>query len=357
MGLYQISIRNVRNIREAQVDLGSNLNIVFGNNGSGKSSLLESIHLLGRARSFRTKHIAEVINNQAKELFVSGKIGDQNDLIHRIGVRLGNQKKAIRVDGMEVHSGVGLLECLPLQFISPLSYLLVEGPPTLRRQYLDWGLFHLEEEYSDEWKRFKRCLAQRNSALKSGCAPKNGVWNAEFAKYGTIIAERREQYLNQLRPYLESIGAELLPSNKVVFEYDRGWDWNQELGQMLVQDYRKDLKFGFTHTGPHKSDLVLKVHGRTCKSFLSRGQIKILVLAMKLAQIKFLIEKKKKFTSLLIDDFCAELDSGNSIKLKKFIFDMNVQSFITATDRESVGTLCDLNTTLFHVEQGYIRAI
>ncbi len=357
MRLSQIRIKNVRNIRDALVDPGPNLNILFGNNGSGKTSLLESIHLLGRAGSFRTKHFSEIISNEARELVVSGSIDLRNHLSRRIGIRLENKKRTIRIDGAEVHSRLELLECFPLQFISPLSYLLIEGPPILRRQFVDWGVFHDQEQYAEEWKRFKRCLSQRNSTLKSASAGSKGVWDAEFEKYGTIIARRRKEYLDELRPYVESVGKELLPYNNVVFEFFRGWDLNQELHEALRKDYRNDLKFGFTHSGPHKSDLILKVDDRTCKSFLSRGQTKLLVLAMKLAQIKLLIDKRNIFTSVLIDDFCAELDRENSIKLKTFLSDMGLQCFITAMDRESVGTLYGINTTVFHVERGHIQAI
>lgn len=357
MRLGQIRIRNVRNIRDALVDPGPNLNIVLGTNGSGKSSLLESIHLLGRAGSFRTKHISEIINHEAKELVISGDIKQKTDLTHRIGINLGNRKRTIRIDGTEVHSRMELLECFPLLFISPLSYLLIEGPPNMRRQFVDWGVFHLEQQYPDEWKRFKRCLTQRNSTLKVGNVSSKGVWDAEFVKYGTIITRRRKEYLDQLLPYLEEIVEELLPSIHVVFEYFEGWNLNQELHEVLTEEYRKDLQFGYTHSGPHKSDLVLKVNDRSCKSFLSRGQTKLLVLAMKLAQIKLLIDKRNKFTSLLIDDFCAELDRGNSKKLKQFLSDMDLQCFITAMDRDSVGTLCGINSTLFHVEHGHIDAI
>lgn len=250
-----------------------------------------------------------------------------------------------------------MLEYFPLQIVTPLSYLLIEGSPTIRRQFMDWGVFHLERSYPEEWKRFKRCLNQRNSALKVQKRSDKEVWDFEFAKYGTIVARRRQEYLIQLLPYMQNIGDQMLPSKIFEVDYFPGWDSQQELATILKKDFQRDSKFGFTHSGPHKSDLLLKINGRSCKSYLSRGQVKLLVLVMKLAQIKLLIDQRDIFGSLLIDDFCAELDSKNSNSLKQFLSDLDLQCVLTAMDRDSVGTLCGINSTLFHVEQGCVQVI
>ncbi|MGH8557551.1 MAG: DNA replication/repair protein RecF [Methylococcales bacterium] len=355
MRLNEIRIANLRNIREAVVHPGPKINIIFGDNGSGKSSFLESIHLLSRANSFRTNHVSEIINLRARQLVVSGTIELDNRLIKKITVGLKDKKRGIRIDGVEGFSRSDLLKCFPLQFVSLISYLLIEGPPTTRRQFLDWGVFHMEPAYSEEWKRFRRCLLQRNTLLKAGRLAGSGVWDIEFEKYGTIVAARRKSYLEQLVPIIQELGERILPSKSIIIEYFPGWDLDQGLNKSLIRDFKRDFKFGFTHSGPQKSDLVLKVDGRNCKGHLSRGQIKLLVLTIKLAQIKLLIDKGKAFGTLLIDDFCAELDNRNLKMLKQFLSDMDFQCFITAMDRNNLGTLCGIDPTLFHVEQGCIK--
>jgi DNA replication and repair protein RecF len=357
MKLKKLRIANVRNIRDAVVRPGPNLNIVFGNNGSGKSSLLESIYILGRAHSFRTKQSAEVISAESKELSVHGSVESEQGITQKIDVSIGHGKKTIRIDGTEVRTRINLLHSFPIQFISPLSYLLIEGPPTMRRQFMDWGLFHSESQFPEEWKKFKRCLIQRNMALKDGNSTVQRVWDVEFAKYGTMIAHSRKTYLDELLPYLEEIADQLLPAKKIVFEYFPGWDLSKSLSDVLIRDCRRDRKFGFTNSGPQKSELTLKINKRTCKSLLSRGQIKLLVLAMKLAQINLLVDKRNSFGSLLIDDLCAELDGSNLKNVKQFLSDKNLQCFVTAMDPNSLGTLCGVNTTLFHVEQGRLQEI
>lgn len=357
MKLRRLRITNLRNIRDAVVNPGPNLNIIFGNNGSGKSSLLESIYVLGRADSFRTKQSADIISSETSELSVSGSVESETGFVERIGVSIEHGRKIIRIDGTEVHSRIKLLHSFPIQVISPLSYLLIEGPPTIRRQFMDWGLFHSESQFPEEWNKFKRCLTQRNLALKDGNSTIQRVWDVEYAKYGTMIAHGRKKYLEKLIPYIAEIAEHILPSKKIVFEYFPGWDLNTNLSDVLIRDYRKDLKFGFTNSGPHKSELTIKIHQRTCKSLLSRGQIKLLVLAMTLAQINLLIEKGNSFGSLLIDDLCAELDGANLKNVKHFLSDKNLQCFVTAMNPNSLGTLCGINSTLFHVEQGRLHEL
>lgn len=357
MNLSKIKVINVRNIRDAVVNPGPNLNIILGDNGSGKSSFLESIYLLGRADSFRTHRNLEIINSETNQLSVFGVLKLSNESENVIGVNIGNKKRTIKINGGEVNSRVELINYFPLQIVTPLSYLLIEGSPSVRRQFLDWGLFHSEKNYPDEWKRFKRCLTQRNSALKIGKESYNGIWDVEIVKYGTIIARRRQEYLIQLKPFIANFAEQMLPSMQVDIEYAPGWDSNIELASALRNDFKKDLKFGYTHSGPHKGDLFFRINGRFCKTYLSRGQIKILVLVLKLAQIKLQNEKTQNFGSLMIDDFCSELDLKNTNNLKQFLSDLKLQCFITAMDRSSVGNLCGIDSTLFHVEQGRINKI
>lgn len=357
MRISQIRIENVRNIKEATINPGLRLNIILGANGSGKSSLLESIHLLGRADSFRTNRYLDVIQRDTTRLGVSGLINTEGNLTHRINVVIDKKRRSISIDGTETGSRSELIKRFPLQFLSPLSYLLIEGPPNVRRQFIDWGVFHSQRPYPEEWKRFRRCLIQRNAALKTKNRSMQGIWNDEFAKYGTIISERRKDYLDQVLPYVQDISDQMLPTKKVSLAYLTGWDDNLKLDQVLENDLERDMKFGFTHSGPHKSDLLVTVHGRPGRSFLSRGQIKLLVIAMKLAQIKLLMDQKNRCTSLLIDDFCTELDRRNATRLKHFLHDIELQCFLTATDRNSIGSFCGIDSTLFHVEQGHVRTI
>ena len=357
MGLRSLRITNVRNIAEAVVHPGPNVNIILGENGSGKSSFLEAIYILARAESFRTRSVSEGIRFNEQELVVNGELQVSGDLDSRVGVRIRRGEKTIRIDGTESFSKARLIRLFPLQFISPMSYQVIEGSPRFRRHFMDWGVFHLEDDYRTEWKRFNRCLSQRNRLLKERSRPDLRAWDCEFVKYGTIVAGRRQDYIRKLIPYMQGIGQQMLPGKELTVDYHHGWDPRDELDIALNTASARDLRFGFSHLGPHKGDLAVKVDGRSCKAYLSRGQIKLLVLVMILAQIKLLANERNIVASLLIDDFCAELDSRNSSILKNFLSDSGLQCFITAMDRNSLGTLCGINSTLFHVERGQVKPI
>lgn len=353
--LTKLQIRNIRNIREAMINPGKNLNIIVGRNGSGKTSLLESIFLLGRGKSFRTARISEVTTKELAGFSVSGTIEDDTGICRKVVLGIKDKKKIMRIDGFEINSRLDLLYCYPLQFISPTIHSIVDGPPTNRRLFMDWGLFHSDELYPKEWKRFSRCLKHRNFLLRRGGKEDTNVWDVEFARYGTIIGDKRKAYIDELRPYLEETVEFMIPALKIEIRYSAGWNVDFGLLNDLESERTKDLKIGYTFSGPHKGDIDLNVGLRSCRTFLSRGQIKLLALSMKLAQIKFMIESNKKFCTLLIDDFCAELDRSNLKKVKQFISDLDIQCFITATDRSSIGSLCGVQSTMFHVEQGDIR--
>lgn len=357
MWLSKMRINNVRNINDAIIFPERHLNFFLGKNATGKSTILESIYILGHGSSFRTGHLKEAIGSGRSILSVNGFVNTDNQLTNKISVSVTRKATNIAINGSQAGSRGELLEYFPVQFISPLSYQLIEGPPIYRRQFIDWGVVHLEYLFLEEWKRFKRSLIQRNATLRSGNGTQVSVWNLELAKYGTIVAERRKRYLDLLGPHIQCIAEKLLPSIKITLQYFPGWGSENELLNALEKDFAKDRKFGYTCSGPQRGDFSVKIDGKHCRSYLSRGQIKLLVLSLKLAQINLQIERKKKFGSFLIDDLCAELDRKNIDILKGILAETEFQCFITALDRGTLGTLCGISSPMFHVEHGRINLI
>lgn len=357
MWLSKIRINNVRNIDDAVIYPGRHLNFIFGKNATGKSAILESICILAQGSSFRTNHLKEAIGLGGGILSVNGIVDAGNEFHNKISVSVKRKGTKIVINGAEARSRGELLEYFPVQFISPLSYLLIEGSPIFRRQFIDWGVVHLEHLFLDEWKRFKRTLIQRNATLRSGNGSQARVWDIEFAKYGTIVAKSRKRYLNRLVPHLQGIAEKLLPARNVTIQYFPGWSSEEELLNTLEKDFSKDRKFGYTCSGPQRGDFLIKVDAKNCRSYLSRGQIKLLVLSLKLAQITLQIERKGRFGGFLIDDLCAELDRENINILKGILAETDFQCFITALDRGSLGPLCGISSPMFHVEHGCVTPL
>ncbi len=358
MSLQKLEIYHVRNIEQATLNPASTINLIYGNNASGKSSLLEAIHLLGRANSFRSTTVKNIIHFAHKELIVSGKVHFTNGHLSTLGVQHDGKQIQIRIDEETKHSRSELAYALPLQLIHPKSYQLLDAGPQLRREFIDWGIFNQHTDFLNQWRLFKKALSQRNALLKIRRVKELNVWDHELQQYGTIVAKYRQQYIIELLPFFRTIAEQFLELDKLELKLLSGWDNERLLLDKLTEDQEKDLRYGFTHSGPHRADFQLLTQGRKVKDFVSRGQLKLLVLSLKLAQVEHLVKNGFRSSCVLIDDSVAELDLVNRSKLLAFLTKMNVQVFMTATEKNEFGDLSLIGEyKMFHVKHGIISEV
>ena len=168
----------------------------------------------------------------------------------------------------------------------------------------------------------------------------------------------RLEYSQALQPVFETMAGKFLSSSNISLNFSSGWDSRQTLEQCLKTDLEKDTRYGFTHSGPHRADFICQVDNRLAKDYLSRGQQKLLVLALLLSQVELLNQAAPNTCCILIDDFTAELDTANRLKLLEYLILSGCQVFMTATELNDFGNL-DLfkNYKVFHVEHGCIRQL
>ena len=353
MSLAKVHVRHVRNIDAASLEPSPQLNFLIGANGSGKTSLIESIYILGRGRSFRSNQARQVINYSHECLTVSGKAhleGRPSPI--GIGVQLSRQKRELVLEGKKLQSSAELIWAFPVSLIHPGCSSLLEGAPKHRRQLLDWGVFHMERNYLDAWRGYMRALTQRNALLRSGDVRDLETWNHELGRYGAMVADARDRYAELLRPYFLDAARHFLGLEQVTLQATAGWDRGRPLDEVLATELAADRKYGMTQSGPHRGDFAILVDGKAAKTFLSRGEIKMVVFALLLAQSHLLEEAVGKRGCVLIDDLASELDPGNRSKLLMFLKRRKGQFFITATDewvREYAGRD---DAAVFHVEHG-----
>jgi len=355
MSLQKLDIYHVRNLEQASLYPAAKINLIYGNNASGKSSILEAIHLLGRANSFRSTTVKNVINFSHNELIVSGKVRFKNSHVSNLGIQHDGKTLQIRIDEETRHSRSDLAYALPIQLIHPKSYQLLDAGPQLRREFIDWGVFNQHPDFLDNWRHFKKALNQRNALLKTRNVKELNVWNHELQQYGTIVAEYRKQYLAELTPFFLSIAQQFLELDNLELKLIQGWDDQSLLQDKLVEDQEKDLRYGFTHSGPHRADFQLMYESRKAKDFVSRGQLKLLVISLKLAQVAHLLANGFKSGCVLIDDAVAELDLSSRSKLLEFLAGMDIQVFMTATEQNEFGELSQIGEyKMFHVKHGVV---
>ncbi|OQK16489.1 DNA recombination protein RecF [Methyloprofundus sedimenti] len=358
MSLQKLDIYHVRNLQQASLYPATKINLIYGNNASGKSSILEAIYLLGRASSFRSTTIKNVIHFAHNELIVSGKVRFTNAHVSTLGIRIDGKGIQIRIDEETRYSRSELAYALPIQMIHPKSYQLLDAGPQLRREFIDWGVFNQHPDFLNNWRNFKRILNHRNALLKTRSVKELNVWNHELQQYGTIVAEYRMQYLTELMPVFLQIMHKFTALENIELKLLPGWDADFLLLDKLTEDLEKDLRYGFTHSGPHRADFQLLIESRKAKDFVSRGQLKLLMLSLKLAQVQHLLNNGSKSGCILIDDAVAELDFSSRTKLLDFLADMDVQVFITATEQNEFGDLSNLGEyKMFHVEHGVVSEV
>ncbi|MDI1232214.1 MAG: DNA replication/repair protein RecF [Methylobacter sp.] len=358
MSLLKLDIYSVRNIDKESIIPSPTINLIVGENASGKSALLEAIFILGRAKSYRCSAIKSVINFTKDRLVVSAQTLQENGSQLQIGIQLDGKNSEIHINQQAKQKRSDLAYALPLQLIHPKSYELLDAGSQIRREFLDWGVFNNDSNFLPAWRKFKKALSQRNALLKTKRLEQINVWDKELVYYGTIVDSFRQQYLEKFKPVFIEIIGRFLILDGIDLKLVSGWDTAKEFNQILIEDRDKDLRYGFTHSGPHRGDFQLWVNNRLAKDFVSRGQLKLLVMSLKLAQVQLLANEQSQTGCILIDDFAAELDVINRAKLLNYLSEMACQVFITATEKNDFGDLSQIkNYKMFHVEHGTIKSV
>lgn len=366
MYIKQLDIHGLRNLIEARLEPGPNLNFLCGPNASGKTTVLEAIYLLGRGRSFRTRLLKPVINHDRDSFTVfgvvsgrkAGSMGSESPM----GVTRSNTGASeYKVRGERVSASSALAEALPLQLLNSDSFGLLEGGPGLRRRYLDWGVFHVEHAYGAIWKRAVRCLVQRNALLrraKMALSAELDTWDTEFVDVSNTITEMRIHYLARLIPAIEAMADHfgVFRGAKLHLGYYRGWDKDRLLSDVLMSQRERDRATGSTHAGPHRADLSIRVGSARAADVLSRGQIKLLIIVMIFAQGVLYRQWGGRRCVYLLDDLGAELDFANLQKVGLLLEQQDVQAFVTSTELRSLEALRGgIAPRVFHVEHGQLH--
>jgi DNA replication and repair protein RecF len=351
VNLAELRLEDLRCLPRVQLTLHPRLNLIAGGNGSGKTSVLEAIYLLGRGRSFRTRHTEHLIRHTAPELRVFGRVESAPDVSHSIGVGCNRQEGVqARIDGRDVGTLAELSELFPVQVIDPGIHRLVDEGPVQRRRWLDWAVFHVEPDFVRHWQGYSRALRQRNAALKSGGDP--ALWNWELVRLGDILTASRSRLIDALQPYWATALRDL-EAVPVTLGYFQGWNREQDLATALTTHIIRDRERGSTGYGPHRFDVLLRLEGRPARELVSRGQQKLLGAAMALTMSRYVAEASGRAPALLLDDPAAELDRPHTEALLTAVASLGGQLVVTALSAED--TPLGTPDRVFHVEHNEVK--
>jgi len=288
--------------------------------------------------------------------------GADNTSLAALGVQRSlSGEVTLRVGAEVVRSVARMADELPLLVINSEMFDLLIGEPAQRRRFLDWGVFHVKHDQRDARQRFQRALQQRNMLLRRGTIDRLelDVWTRDLAVQGEAVAAARGAFLEALEPAFRPIIATLAPELEAVeLTYRRGWDAAQCFADALERSVDSDLDQGFTQSGPQRADLRVMLNGHAAAETLSRGQQKLLVTALKLAQGQLLSDAGAAVL-FLVDDLPAELDAGRCERVCRRLASMRAQTLITCVDADAIDanwlTTGSETLQMFHVEHGVVQ--
>lgn len=350
MSISQLSLTSFRGLKSTTVDFHSHINFITGNNGSGKTSLLEAIYVICQAYSFRTHQLKQCINHNDKQLLLFSRFSD-----YKVGLSKSEKKLEIKIDGSAVKKRSQLAELTPISIVNADSFDLISGSPELRRKYIDWCLFHVEQKFSGYWVQFKHALKQRNSILKSRKdLDMLDYWDNYLIESSIAIKDLREEYSNIISKTLESNFDGLLGEVDLTLEYQQGWSSGKTLKESMDESRNRDIKTGFTNCGVHRDNINLTTNGKPVIQVLSRGQLKRLCIALQIALLETVKARTSRQIILAVDDISSELDINSQKNVFDHLFNMGIQLFITNIENVIPTPLRDKEFKMFHVEHGII---
>ncbi len=360
MHVTRLEIRELRRFADVNLAPAAGLNLITGDNGAGKTSVLEALHLMAYGRSFRGRVRDGLIRSgqTALEVFVEWQEG-LRAAPRRAGLRHTGQDWTGRLDGAPVAQLGDLCAALAVVSFEPGSHALITGTGDARRRYLDWGLFHVEPDFLTLWRRYARALRQRNALLKRRAADVQlDAWDRELVEAGEPLSRGRQRYLEALQPHFAALLAQLAPAlGHGTLEYLPGWRRDDlPLMDALLLARERDLIAGFTSVGPHRADWRIAFGALPGREALSRGQAKLTALSALMAQAEHYTGTRGEWPIIALDDLASELDRPHQGRVLDWLRHSQAQVFITGTEIPSA-----LQSTTgmlrFHVEHGLLERL
>ncbi len=381
MKITDLQIHHFRNIRHAHIEPAP-CNVFLGHNGSGKTSILESIYLLSRGKSFRHHQPKHYIEHGYPHTTVFAKLTSQYGGIQTVAIeKTLDASTQLRLDGQTIITQSPLTKLLPTLLFEPITLNSLEAGSQIRRELLDWLLFHVEQGFHEEWLSYHRLLKQRNTLLKQVQTLQQltqwqrqeiHAWDNALANHAKQIHQMRAAIIEQWQLQFKAQVAEFLPqyADKLRLRYSIGFDPAVGLKTILNERLEQDLALGYTRMGSHRADIhvmldneVMDEAEQTHKfsypaaDILSRGEKKLLMMALRLSQLP-LLNAVNKIPLVLLDDITAELDANALKILSHALKQVNSQLFITSLSDDimpMIQAIWQNEVKLFHVEQGTIQ--
>ncbi len=413
MFIKRLLITDFRNLHYIDLSPSPHFNFICGPNGSGKTSIIEAIHYLALARSFRSNSYQYLITQGQSRFNLYAEVQEDNNVMPTsIGLsRERGQDAVIKINATPISRLLELIDHICVQIIHPQGVELITKEADSRRGFIDWGVYYTDPEFKELWWQYRKILKQRNALLRQEAQAMGGrrvlrqrlkeaaqlqwqqpnwqqhnlqaepvsavssvpsaqsagrffdqmsIWDEALASLSERITQKRLKYLDDLQVILSDLLNDFLPHFKLKFELNFGWEKGQDLRAVLAQNLEKDRVLGYTSYGCHRADLKIKNNNLAAGATLSRGQLKMLVYALRLAQGLLLKEQTNRSCIYLIDDLNSELDDHSQRVLLEKLLQCQHQVFISNISTISPDSLqlsADTDTRVFSLQQGAVEQV
>lgn len=334
--LHYLKLNHFRNFKDLELEFVPGLNTIIGENGSGKTSILEAIHFLAYGKSFRIKELNRMVHQGEKSFTLFTK-GSEDENAFQIGMQRSHSESTNRLNGKSPKNLSEFAEILPLLLIHPESFQFLTGGAKMRRQLIDWGVFYHYPESRPHFAIIRKALKQRNQSLKQHAAREHiKLWETTCYKSCEAIDHLRGQYIEKLAKECFKLLGDFSEKHHLTIEYDRGWPTDEALSNCWDRSFMQDMRTGYTEYGPHQADLKISSRKKPARDMLSRGQQKTLISTLKLAQGLIFEDFTDRKPIYLFDDLASELDKTHRVQLKEQIEAQNCQVILTSIQKDKV---------------------
>ena len=362
MKIEKLTLLNYRNYSNLEINFSDTLNLIYGNNGSGKSNLIEAIYLLALTKSFRTNNDINLIKKDFNTSIVQGTIVDGEKTKYKI--ELNESGKKVYIDSDKINKISDYVSRINIILFNPLDTKIITDSPSARRKMLDIEISQINKEYLLLLNSYNKVLKHRNAYLKQLYLNGNAstdyldILTKKLVQFGSSINNIRNEYIISINEHFSKIYKNIFEYGNLEIKYKSTF-LNKDVDKILEmyqKNYRKEMAFGKTLIGIHHDDVDFILDGNSIKEYGSVGQQKNAIISLKLAELLIVKRIKGIYPILILDDLFSELDD---IKINNIISMLNqeVQTFVTTTSIDKISKDLIKNSTIFKVDQGVVERI
>ncbi len=341
MQIRDLKLVNFRNYERLELEFNSYLNFIIGQNGMGKTNLVESIYILSLTKSFRTTNDFTLIKHNALKTKIEARI--ENIVLDKYSITISKEGKNVKINEKKVSRLSDYISKISVILFSPSDLRIIKDTPSIRRKMLNIEISQLNNSYLKKLQEYNQLVKQRNSYLKTMYINANAsneyldILTSKIIDTGLFLSNARKKFVSLLNQNISDIFLNI--TNDIGLNIIYNSDYNDMTKEGLFELYKKseerDIMLGKTTIGIHHDDIIFSLNGESLKDYGSEGQQKNAIIAMKLAEINIFYQLKKTYPILILDDLFSELDKE---KIENIIglLNHNIQTFITTTDLDKI---------------------